>query len=252
MTLVTLNQNLGEDNKMKKLSITILVIVVLFTCLNPFMIFLHRNRYIEENMLKSEIAENLKMCKEDNLQGLAAYDKEELIAIFSELQNVEFSIVKKQETVDIILKNNIDESAIRTTVPTKYSENSDKIFQVMQLFEADDINYVLCKYLLKNGNGYSLFAFTPTETLAELLQEDILYAGKFCFDMKVQVYDAIRSTAKHFLPVSVIAILLFIPYLRKTKAADTQTRKILTAISKIGCIAVPAIMVALIIKVYTS
>lgn len=236
---------------MKKLSIVLLITIILFCCLNPFIFFLHRNKYIEENTLKIEIAENLKMCEEDNLQELDVYNKEELIALFSELQNVEFDIVEKQEAVSIILNNSIDENAIRTGVPTRHIENSDKIFESIQIFETNNTNYVLCEYLLKNGNGYSLFAFSPTEKLAELLQKDILNAGKFDFHMKVQAYDALWVTVKYFLPVTVVAFLLFVLYLRKEKVADAQTRKILATISKIGCIVIPIIMAILIIKVYT-
>lgn len=235
---------------MKKISIIFIAVVVLLTIANPFLYFLHRNSYLEENTLNVDISENLEICKSGNLKVTHNFYRDDLIALFSELQQMEYILIKPETANRIINSTNIDENVTYTSVPTMYEEEPEKALSSIQLFEFDNVNYILCKYELKyNKSVYSLFSFSPSEKLTDLLKSNILYShGNFKLNRTWSKEGAVKTTAKNFIPIIIAALIMFIPYIIKGKSA----KKALVVMTKLGFIVIPIMMTIVYFNMYLT
>lgn len=231
---------------MKKISILVIIAVFLLSFLHLPVYFFYNNGYYEADTVNADIEMALEYLNSGKkLDIVHDFHKDDIIALLSEIKSIEYKLVSKKEAYKLLSENDVDKNAKYTSVPTEYAEADETVLLNVQLFKIKDQNYLLCEYGKNAMEAYSLFSFDSTQELEELLDSDILFSdGRLNMKIKFSTEHAVKSTLKNFIPTIILMFILLIPYL----AAKDKQNKIYKTMSKIGCIAIPVLVIFIYLK----
>lgn len=231
---------------MKKISILVIIAVFLLSFLHLPVYFFYNNGYYEADTVNADIEMALEYLNSGKkLDIVHDFHKDDIIALLSEIKSIKYTLVSKKEAYKLLSENDVDKNAKYTSVPTEYAESDKTVLLSVQLFKIKDQNYLLCEYGKNAMEAYSLFSFDCTQELEELLDSDILFSdGRFNMKIKFSTEHAVKSTLKNFIPTIILMFILLIPYL----AAKDKQNKIYKTMSKIGCIAIPVLVIFIYLK----
>lgn len=231
---------------MKKISILVIIAVFLLSFLHLPVYFFYNNGYYEADTVNADIEMALEYLNSGKkLDIVHDFHKDDIIALLSEIKSIEYTLVSKKEAYKLLSENDVDKNAKYTSVPTEYAEADETVLLNVQLFKIKDQNYLLCEYGKNAMEAYSLFSFDCTQELEELLDSDILFSdGRLNMKIKFSTEHAVKSTLKNFIPTIILMFILLIPYL----AAKDKQNKIYKTMSKIGCIAIPVLVIFIYLK----
>lgn len=231
---------------MKKISILVIIAVFLLSFLHLPVYFFYNNGYYEADTVNADIEMALEYLNSGKkLDIVHDFHKDDIIALLSEIKSIEYTLVSKKEAYKLLSENDVDKNAKYTSVPTEYAEADETVLLNVQLFKIKDQNYLLCQYGKNAMEAYSLFSFDSTQELEELLDSDILFSdGRLNMKIKFSTEHAVKSTLKNFIPTIILMFILLIPYL----AAKDKQNKIYKTMSKIGCIAIPVLVIFIYLK----
>ena len=231
---------------MKKISILVIIAVFLLSFLHLPVYFFYNNGYYEADTVNADIEMALEYLNSGKkLDIVHDFHKDDIIALLSEIKSIEYTLVSKKEAYKLLSENDVDKNAKYTSVPTEYAEADETVLLNVQLFKIKDQNYLLCEYGKNAMEAYSLFSFDCTQELEELLDSDILFSdGRLNMKIKFSTEHAVKSTLKNFIPTIILMFILLIPYL----ATKDKQNKIYKTMSKIGCIAIPVLVIFIYLK----
>lgn len=231
---------------MKKISILVIIAVFLLSFLHLPVYFFYNNGYYEADTVNADIEMALEYLNSGKkLDIVHDFHKDDIIALLSEIKSIEYTLVSKKEAYKLLSENDVDKNAKYTSVPTEYAEADETVLLNVQLFKIKDQNYLLCEYGKNAMEAYSLFSFDSTQELEELLDSDILFSdGRLNMKTKFSTEHAVKSTLKNFIPTIILMFILLIPYL----TAKDKQNKIYKTMSKIGCIAIPVLVIFIYLK----
>ena len=231
---------------MKKISILVIIAVFLLSFLHLPVYFFYNNGYYEADTVNADIEMALEYLNSGKkLDIVHDFHKDDIIALLSEIKSIEYTLVSKKEAYKLLSENDVDKNAKYTSVPTEYAEADETVLLNVQLFKIKDQNYLLCEYGKNAMEAYSLFSFDCTQELEEILDSDILFSdGRFNMKIKFSTEHAVKSTLKNFIPTIILMFILLIPYL----ATKDKQNKIYKTMSKIGCIAIPVLVIFIYLK----
>lgn len=231
---------------MKKISILVIIAVFLLSFLHLPVYFFYNNGYYEADTVNADMEMALEYLNSGKkLDIVHDFHKDDIIALLSEIKSIEYTLISKKEAYKLLSENDVDKNAKYTSVPTEYAEADETVLLNVQLFKIKDQNYLLCEYGKNAMEAYSLFSFDCTQELEELLDSDILFSdGRLNMKIKFSTEHAVKSTLKNFIPTIILMFILLIPYL----ATKDKQNKIYKTMSKIGCIAIPVLVIFIYLK----
>ncbi len=237
---------------MKKAVVVAVFLTVLISLLN-FPIYLYYDfNYNSENSIKQDIAEGIEYYQQiDTAEPLRKYYGDDLPDLMNSLLSHEYRVLEKSEALKLMCFSDVAANSRETSMPQKnLKDYSISRLTRLKLFEVEEVLYVCCTYISPSSYVYTVYECSYNEETEQIFERDCFSDDTFNSDKQRLFNNAKTVTVKHFLPVIIAALILFLPTLTEGKRSTDEARKLSRIMAKIGFAAIPVFIVIMYAVIY--
>lgn len=234
---------------MKKLAVLMLLLILVLSVLN-FPLFLYSEyQYFNEDTIIEDITANIDFYESGDAADLyIRYYGEDITDLMNRLLEQQYTLIDKAEAFKILYFEDVDKISRHTSLPMFLGYDGDERRLIhIQIFELQNKHYIFCDYLKE---GVSLYECTYDEKTANIFNRACFSEGKIKSNTEDYIKYSFKVTLKHFLPILIAALILFLPSFTEGKRSTEEARKLAKTMGKIGIILIPVLLIIVFLKLY--
>lgn len=237
---------------MKKAAVAVMLLTVLFSLMNfPIHVY-DRFFYYSDDTIKQDIEDNIEFYSTDEVPDIyTRYYNSDIVELLNSLYTYEYYPLEKNEAFKLMYFFDVDEQSYEAPLPMMfaYEHDSNRLSRV-KIFEVQMKRYVFCEYKGDDRFSYKVYECPYNENTEQIFKRDCFSDGNFKSTKDRQNQIAIKSTLRYFLPLIIVAIILFLPIFTEGKKSTDEARKMAKTIAKIDFVIIPVWIVILYLKIY--